>query len=189
MIEIRGYTKKFGNQTVISDLNASLPDTGIVAIVGQSGCGKSTLLSSIAGIINDYEGTIDASAHAVMSFQDAVLLPWLTAEDNVNLVLGAKKKTLPKAQKILKRLGINEASMKKCPSELSGGMAARVGIARAIVTECDIMLLDEPFASLDSETTEIVLKILLEEAKHTLIVAVIHDDALAARISDIIIKL
>lgn len=188
MIVIKDLTKKYGDKTVIDRLNICLPDKGCVAVCGVSGCGKSTFLSILAGIESISSGSVTpspAELEASMSFQDPCLLPWLTAAENVNLALGDKKETLPYARELLHRLAIDYTD--SYPSALSGGMKARVGIARALARKSHLYLFDEPFAALDDGTADIVASAIHEFTAGALSIAVIHNTEFARRFADTVI--
>lgn len=137
-IRIDSLTKKFGERTAIDGLSLTLPAAGIVALCGPSGSGKSTLLALLAGLEKPTSGTVIVRGTVSMSFQDPALLPWRTAEENVNLALGDRRATLGKARDLLAELGIDAESAAAYPAALSGGMRARVGIARALARPADI---------------------------------------------------
>ena len=137
-----------------------------VAVLGPSGCGKSTLLRSIAGLLKPTSGSLEVFGLEVTEprddigivFQKPTLLPWANVEDNV--VFPIKHKTgkvsqddRVEARKLLKMVGL-EGFEKRMPAELSGGMQQRVGIARALLLNPDILLMDEPFSALDALTRE-----------------------------------
>lgn len=189
MIKIESLTKSFGSKIIIDDLSLSMPSSGIVAITGPSGIGKSTLIGIVAGIIPFEKGnvTFDKDEKVSLSFQSPTLLPSLTTLDNVNVVMGRKKATKEKAASLLKELGIEDVN--KYPSELSGGMAARVNIARSLAFPADVYLFDEPFAALDEETASKVFETILKETKDKLVVMIIHDKDLARSIATTIIDI
>ncbi|MBX9761386.1 MAG: ABC transporter ATP-binding protein [Beijerinckiaceae bacterium] len=137
-----------------------------VAVLGPSGCGKSTLLRCIAGLLKPTSGSLEVFGLQVTDprddigivFQKPTLLPWANVEDNV--VFPIKHKTgkvsaedRVEARKLLKMVGL-EGFEKRMPAELSGGMQQRVGIARALLLNPDILLMDEPFSALDALTRE-----------------------------------
>lgn len=137
-----------------------------VAVLGPSGCGKSTLLRLIAGLLKPTSGGVEAFGHPITEprddigivFQKPTLLPWATAEDNV--VFPVKHKTgrvsredRERARNLLATVGL-AGFEKRLPAELSGGMQQRVGIARALHMNPDILLMDEPFSALDALTRE-----------------------------------
>lgn len=188
MIKIVELTKKYGQKTVIDKLTMCLPDKGCIALCGVSGCGKSTLLSILAGIEKYNSGSVSplpGTFSVSMSFQDPCLLPWRTAAENVNIVLGDKKETLPQALCLLQKLGID--STDAYPDQLSGGMKARVGVARALARKSSVYLFDEPFAALDDSTAETVAHVIHEYTSDALSLMVIHNTEFARRIADTVI--
>lgn len=185
MLRINNLSKRFEDKEVIKALSLSFPEKGFIAICGPSGCGKSTLLGIIAGIESKDSGEVifgKEKATLSMSFQESRLLPGRTALQNVNFVLGDKKATLGRSEELLRELGINDLSL--YPDELSGGMKARVSIARALAKKSDIYLFDEPFANLDRETAEMTANVIKTRTADALVIAVIHDREFAEKISD-----
>ena len=137
-----------------------LPSGSIVSLLGKSGCGKSTLLKAIAGLIPISHGSITFARNQIAEtgnvsfvFQDATLLPWRTAIENVLLPLELQKGSLGESRKrateLLETVGLDKSAHTKLPSQLSGGMRMRASLARALITDPDVMLFDEPFAALD----------------------------------------
>ena len=145
----------------------------IVAILGPSGCGKSTLLEIIAGLEEPTVGNVRVNGRAVSSppddcsliYQDNSLFPWLTAAQNVAFPLrlrsAGRSDSLEKATDMLSRVGLSGFA-DKFPHELSGGMAQRVAIARALLKGTRVLLMDEPFGSLDSQTRSEMHSLLLQ---------------------------
>ena len=164
--------------------------SSVVALVGPSGVGKSSLLRMIAGIDNDYEGTIgidgvpaaDAQP-AGFVFQDTRLLPWLTAEDNTRVVREAT--TSAEARELLARVGL-AGYEKAYPHQLSGGMQRRAAIARAFSVNPRLLLLDEPFVSLDrhlvNDVQRVFLNLVRDSRPTVLLVTHLPEDA--ARLAD-----
>jgi ABC-type nitrate/sulfonate/bicarbonate transport system ATPase subunit len=142
---------------VLHDISFDLAPQTFTVIVGPSGGGKSTLLRLAARLCKPSAGTVTNTARTRMIFQNAALLPWLSALDNVLIgttdVKGAKAEKIACAKEALEDIGLAE-HMQKMPRELSGGQRQRVGIARALVSEPELLLLDEPFSALDIETAE-----------------------------------
>lgn len=156
----------------LNGVSFSLPQGCIGAIIGPSGCGKSTLLSVLAGLNQEYDGKVllngqepHKSRNSALILQEYGLLPWKTVWDNVRLGLQikgiAKKEIAEKAEKILKDLGLL-ALRKRFPAQLSGGQRQRVAIARSLVLEPELLLMDEPFSSLDALTREEMQDLLLQ---------------------------
>jgi ABC-type nitrate/sulfonate/bicarbonate transport system ATPase subunit len=137
-----------GNLQVLGKLSFSLGAGEVAALVGPSGCGKTTLLRIIAGLDRDFDGTVALPAHGTlgMVFQEPRLLPWRTVEQNVRLAAPAA--TDASLAALFKTLGL-AAHRDHFPGELSLGLARRVALARAFAVEPDLLLLDEPFVSLD----------------------------------------
>jgi ABC-type nitrate/sulfonate/bicarbonate transport system ATPase subunit len=186
MLKIIAVSKSFDGKEVIKDLTVTFPDSGFISLCGASGYGKSTLLSMIAGLQKPDSGNIEYKSNNIsMSFQEPRLIPSLTAAENVNLVLGNKKATLRKAEALLNELDITTPNA--YPDELSGGMKARVSIARALAFKAGIYLFDEPFANLDKGTAKLTASVIKKHTEGSLVIAVMHDLEFAQEISDSII--
>lgn len=145
-----------GLPAVVHDLSLVLPERSFTVVVGPSGSGKTTLLSLAMGLDRATKGVVENNAKTRMIFQSGGLLPWRTVLDNVqlgftgmNLRMHDREK---RAREVLAELGIADFE-NSYPRELSGGQRQRVGIARALVSEPELLLLDEPFSALDAETT------------------------------------
>ncbi len=167
-LALEGVRKVFPpNLVVIDGIDLRIDAGEFVAILGPSGCGKSTLLRMIAHLSEPSAGRIvsDAQGQTAFVFQDAHLLPWRNVLDNAALPL--ELRGIPRAERHdkaraeLQQVGLLEA-LDRYPAELSGGMRMRVSLARALVTEPRLLLLDEPFAALD-EITRFHLDVQLRE--------------------------
>jgi NitT/TauT family transport system ATP-binding protein len=150
----------------------------VLALIGPSGCGKTTLLNLIAGLDRSFRGRIDLAPDRRLAyvFQEPRLLPWRTVEDNVRLVLEGGVVDDARVRAVLAQVGLGSAA-KLFASRLSLGMARRAALARAFVIEPGLLLLDEPFVSLDEQTAG-RLRLLLRELlalHHTTAILVTHN--------------
>lgn len=194
----KAYALDGAPRPVLKDINFAVGQNEILAIVGASGCGKSTLLRLIVGLDGDYRGSIvrgdgdTVPAKIGMVFQDHRLYPWLTVEANVDLAFDTSplpaRERREKVQHYIDLVGLSDYS-KAYPRQLSGGMAQRAAIARALAQEPGILLMDEPFGALDS-----ILRMRLQEEllaiweKNRLsIVIVTHDVEEALYLADRVI--
>jgi NitT/TauT family transport system ATP-binding protein len=158
------YAKPQGRVVVLKSLSAAIDEREYVAIVGPSGCGKSTLLRIIAGLIAPTSGRVlykekpqaGVNGECAMVFQSFGLFPWFTVRENVELALEAlglsPRRRRERAEFYLDRVGLG-GSEDAYPRELSGGMKQRAGLARALAVEPNVLLMDEPFSSLDVLTS------------------------------------
>jgi NitT/TauT family transport system ATP-binding protein len=190
-IEASGLTFAFKNKLVIDSIAFSVERDQFVSFLGPSGCGKTTLLNLIAGIYRPGAGTLAVQSERIsFVFQNDTLLPWRNALSNVLLPFELRGKPVTpqlreRGVKILDELGLF-GSETAAPSELSGGMKKRVELARALVTEPDLLILDEPFSSLDIITRE-KLNILLRSIHRntrSAVVMVTHSVEEACYLSD-----
>lgn len=166
---------------VLSDISFSVETNQFCCIVGPSGCGKTSLLNIVSGLDEDFEGEVSIDGCAPMSgpppgyvFQASRLMPWLTVRENVELVLAASDKA--KVDALLGEIGLQEF-VDAYPGQLSGGMRRRVALARAIITEPGLLLLDEPFSSLDAPVANHLRRILIEvcDRRSSTVLFVTHD--------------
>lgn len=189
IIEIEKLSKKYKNENgyvdALVDINLNIKQGEYLSIIGSSGCGKSTLLKIIAGLETEYEGSakfngtdiIKPSRERGVIFQDHRLLPWMTVAENIRFSLPDNEKDKEQLIKENIELVGLKGFENVYPKQLSGGMAQRVSIARALANRPKILLLDEPFGALDAITKinmqEEILKI-WEREKITMII-VTHD--------------
>ncbi|GHI03867.1 ABC transporter [Streptomyces cellostaticus] len=190
MLRLDSVRQRYGDHPVLDGISLTVPDGQLLCVVGPSGCGKSTLLRTIAGLLPAHEGTITVDGTPVTGVPERLavvfqeygrsLLPWLTVRDNVALPLrrrGLRRAARhAEAEAILERVGLSGVA-RRHPRQLSGGMQQRVAIARALVCRPSLLLMDEPFGSLDARTREDLEDLLLEvhRADGTTIVFVTHD--------------
>ena len=183
---------------VLKDINLEIEEGEFVVIVGHSGCGKSTLLKMIAGLETNDTGELSVDGKEIsgpgmdrgMIFQEHRLFPWLSIEKNVQLGLKdlSKEEKRKLSDQYLELVKLSEFK-KAYPSQLSGGMSQRAAIARSLVSQPEILLLDEPFGALDAltkiELQEEMLKI--RERFHNTMIMVTHDIEEAVYLADRIV--
>lgn len=158
-VKAEHLTLRYQDQTVLSDLTMVLPDEGITLLTGPSGVGKTTLLRVFAGLLSPDKGTVTVPGRPVMLFQEDRLFPRCTVRKQVEAVLPGERRE--EALRWLELVELSEAA-DKLPGELSGGMARRAALARALAVEGEVWLLDEPFAGVDPQRVERILKRLKE---------------------------
>jgi sulfonate transport system ATP-binding protein len=150
VVRVRGLGRRFGERSVLKNLDLDIAGGEFVALLGASGCGKSTLLRILADLDRDVTGEIEVPVRRSVAFQAPRLMPWKRVWRNVVLGLSGKAGK-PRAIAALEEVGIGHRA-DQWPKVLSGGEAQRVSLARALVREPDLLLLDEPFAALDALT-------------------------------------
>ncbi len=192
-LSLQDISKSF-TTTILSDISFSLAPGELISLLGASGCGKSTLLRIIAGLDHPTSGRVHTSATLSFVFQDPLLLSWRTALSNVALPLElsgySSSERERKAEEALEWVGLKDA-LHRYPEELSGGMKMRVSLARAIVTQPKLLLLDEPFAALDELTRSYLNEELLRLRTESNIgmILVTHNIFEAAFLSDRVLVL
>lgn len=151
---VRALGHAFARREVLAGVDFEVEAGRSVALVGPSGCGKSTVMNLCAGLLHVREGTVENGFETpACMFQEPRLLPWKSALDNIALGLKARgivrSERSARARGIARRMGLSAEDLDKFPHQLSGGMQSRVALARALVIEPDLLLLDEPFSALD----------------------------------------
>lgn len=200
MIHIEGLNKSFQKTNVLKDINLQIEDGSFVSLIGPSGCGKSTLINIIAGLDQPTEGivTVDGcevkgtNTDRIMVFQNAALFPWLTVYDNITFglknICRNTSEINDKTEDILKKVHLSKYR-NYYPYQLSGGMKQRVSIARSLVMNPKILLMDEPFSALDEQTRMLLheeLQQIWMETKKT-ILFVTHNIREAVKLSNRVI--
>ncbi|WP_312467245.1 ABC transporter ATP-binding protein [Pseudescherichia sp.] len=203
-IALRQVGKHFGTQEVLKAISLNVYPGEIVALLGASGCGKSTLLNIISGLLPADNGDIVLQGEAVAQFsqwrqvaylfQEDRLLPWRTVRQNVNFAL--ENSALSRAERqrrveaALQLVGMAQVG-NKWPHQLSGGMRSRIALARSLVAEPQILLMDEPFSKLDPQTRSAMHEELLRirQLKNMTVVMVTHDVEEAVILADRIVIL
>lgn len=162
-VSVRGVSKTYGAVEALRDMSLEFPRGQLTSLLGPSGCGKTTLLKIIAGLIPADSGTVEVNGRAITGpgedrafvFQDFALLPWANVLRNVAFGLElrgvARSEREAKAERHIADVGLSGFE-NSFPHQLSGGMRQRVGLARALAVESQVLLLDEPFSAVDEQT-------------------------------------
>lgn len=203
-VEVKGLTMSFetrgGRMTVLDNVDLSLPGGTFCCIVGPSGCGKSTMLRIVDGLLPCDSGEVNLGGERVRQpslergfvFQQFNLLPWRTVIGNVEFGLEnlkvEKKERRQRAHKWLELVDL-KGFEDHYPAQLSGGMQQRVGLARALAVEPEILLMDEPFGSVDDQTRMLLQEELLRiwERDHKTVLFVTHDIEEALFLGDVVV--
>ncbi|NOP98071.1 MULTISPECIES: ABC transporter ATP-binding protein [Mycolicibacterium] len=194
VVEVRGLRRAFGDQQVLGDLELQIADGEFVAMLGRSGSGKSTLLRVLAGLDDQVTGSVRVPRSRAVVFQNPRLLPWRRALANVTFALPDAGPDAPsrtaRGHAALQEVGLAEKT-RAWPLSLSGGEAQRVSLARALVREPDLLLLDEPFGALDALTRLKMYGLLhdLWARRHMAVLHVTHDVDEAILLADRVIVL
>lgn len=183
MFSLSKVCKSYNGRQVLDDISLQVDSAEIAGLLGPSGSGKSTILKIVAGLTLPDSGKVFTSSKKIgFVFQEHRLIPWKTALENVSLCLIAAGKEKKEAHYIANTF-LEQVELvgfeTYYPSQLSGGMCQRVSIARAFATQPDILLLDEPFASLDSDLKQSMLKLIKDMFQKTRLsmLYVTHDPA------------
>ncbi|MGQ9856173.1 MAG: ABC transporter ATP-binding protein [Fervidobacterium sp.] len=182
LLKIENLSKHFGPLKVISDISLELLEGESIALLGPSGCGKTTLIRIIAGLVHDFQGKVELNVERIgYVFQEPRLIPWKTVIDNLKFVVEDEEKIY----QILESLRINDFAH-YMPSKLSGGMRQRVNLARALLVDPQLLLLDEPFASLDVHLKISIISDIVQKRieKSFSMIVVTHDVREALLLSD-----
>ena len=183
MITIDRLTLSYGNQQVLKDCSLQVEAGSRVALMGPSGCGKTSLINVIAGLLTPDSGKVSVNGKVSYVFQEPALFPWLTAVDNINVVLSDGPETLPRAEQLLEAVGLSDCR-DKYPHQLSGGQKQRIAICRALAYGGDILLLDEPLKGLDADTRDQASALLRQEWTSKTLLLVTHDPSEAQSLCD-----
>lgn len=177
-IKLKNLFFSYGDRPVYRNFSLDIADGNKIWLSAESGFGKTTLLRLISGLEKPADGSIEGLKGKKISavFQEDRLLPWLTVQQNITAVLNClpKAERLERTRKYLQAVGLAEEA-DTMPSELSGGMARRAAIARALAADYDILLLDEPFTGIDPEKRESIAQVICRECADKTLIAVTHD--------------
>ncbi len=194
VIEFQGVTKVYDGKHVLKNLNLSISDGEFLAVLGESGGGKTTLLRLINRLIKPEEGIIKVMGEDISKvnpinlrrnigyiIQQTGLFPHMTVKENIVYVLSLEKKSqaekTKRAEELIRMIGLDSSYLSRYPEELSGGEAQRIGVARGLANQPEIVLMDEPFAAVDDinrRKLQIQVKQLHKKLQKT-IVFVTHD--------------
>ena len=187
MLILERIEKSFGEHRVLRGVSLELAPAGITCLLGASGCGKSTLLRIAAGLEQADSGLVRSRPEdCAVVFQDPRLLPWLTVRENLRLALPGmtgRREAGAAIEQALAMVELPAAASRSLPRELSGGMAQRVGVARALLRQPRILLMDEPFAALDAITRAKLQDMLVSLTANAHCLFVTHDIAEAFRVA------
>lgn len=174
MLRLHDVSLRFGDRQILDKCSLRLEKGQRLALMGPSGCGKTTLARIALSLLVPDSGTVETSYTRVSAvFQEPRLLPWLTAVENVNLVLSDSTETLPQARAWLERLELGDAAT-LYPAELSGGMQQRLSIARALAVRPEMLIMDEAFKGMDEELKNRVLLVTEESLEDTALLLITH---------------
>jgi NitT/TauT family transport system ATP-binding protein len=196
MLHVEHLNKSYGETEAIGDVSFDVQAGELVCVVGPSGCGKTTLLKCISGLLAPTSGTVRVDGNLALVFQEysRSLFPWMTVRQNVAFPLRRKKMDKRERRELVERslasVGL-EHTLNRYPWQLSGGMQQRVAIARALAFKPQILLMDEPFASVDAQTRADLEDLVLEVRRNyeVTIVFVTHDIDESVYLSDRIVVL
>ena len=187
MLKLTNISHSYAEHKVLQNVELTLCPGQRLALMGPSGCGKTTLLRIALGLLKPSSGEIENTfSKTAAVFQEPRLLPWRTAAENVNLVLGDGKATMADALSFLSQMQLSGAAA-KYPRELSGGMQQRVALARALAVQADLLVLDEPFKAMDEALqSQVIAQVAQTKAA---ILLVTHEEAEAQALGCEILRL
>lgn len=187
VLELQNVSKSFGGLKVLEDVSFNLAEGETLVLTGPSGIGKSTLLRLIAGLDRAYTGKISIIGALAMVFQEPTLLPWISVVKNMTIATGADDKLTLAA---LRSVGL-ESKANAYPNDLSLGQQRRLSLARAFLKKPDVLLMDEPFVSLDSELSDEMMSVYEQLRQDTGVATILvtHSEREAQRLGDRILTL
>ena len=188
-VKLNSVSKSFNGKTVFENISHEFKDKSLTCISGPSGCGKTTLLKIISGLVLPDSGTLEITGDKKISFifQEPRLMPWYTSMENViNIVsYSDKEESIKKANELFEYFELSDAK-NKYPNELSGGMAKRISVIRALVHGGDILLCDEPYNGLDMRMCLKAEELIKNYAKNNCVILVSHDKERTAAADEVL---
>lgn len=186
MLTLHEVSLRYGEKQVLDRCSLRLEKGQRLALMGPSGCGKTSLARIALSLQTPDSGMVERNTQRSSAvFQEPRLLPWLTAAENVNLVLSDRDETMPQARAWLEKLELGEAA-ELYPPALSGGMQQRLSIARALACAPELLILDEPFKALDEALKARILRLTAQSLDGAALLLITHDrqeaDALGCRV-------
>jgi ABC-type nitrate/sulfonate/bicarbonate transport system ATPase subunit len=185
-LSVRGLRAGYDGKEVLGGIDIDFAPGTITCILGSSGCGKSTLLDVLAGLCTAWAGEVIRSGNVAYCFQEPRLLPWMTALENVAYVLPrdiGRTDRAARARAAMEQVGLAQAT-EDYPSDLSGGMAQRTSLARALVVDAPIVLLDEPLSAVDPGLRGLLIDVLSRGRDARTTVIATHDLQSAEALGD-----
>ncbi len=212
LIQVRDMSVRFGQQEILRNISLSIPRGQSLVVIGESGCGKTVLLKTLIRLIAPTRGTVhfDGQDLAKLSekeltsqrircgyvFQNAALFDSMTVGQNVSFPLRqhtnmSDREILERVRARLAEVGLPDSAMKKKPAELSGGMRKRVGLARALIMEPELILYDEPTTGLDPIMSDVINELMMRTRRNYSVTSIIvsHDMRTVRRVADRVVMI
>ena len=212
LIQVERLTMRFGHQTVLKNIDMSVPAGETLALIGESGCGKSVLVKTLVGLLEPVKGTVHFDGHNMHTlterelaqvrqrfgyvFQNAALFDSMTVGQNVAFPLEqlggfARREIREQVLERLNEVGLPSSVVTKSPAELSGGMRKRVAVARALIVNPEVLLYDEPTTGLDPVMSDVINELILRTRRRLPVTSIVvtHDMHTVRRVADRVVML
>jgi phospholipid/cholesterol/gamma-HCH transport system ATP-binding protein len=212
LIRVEKLTIRFGHQTVLKNIDLSVPDGQTLVLIGESGCGKSVLIKTLVGLLEPVKGTVEFDGHNMHAlpekelatirqrfgfvFQNAALFDSMTVGQNVAFPLEqlggfSASEVRDQVMERLHEVGLPKNVITKSPAELSGGMRKRVAVARALIVNPEVLLYDEPTTGLDPVMSDVINELIIRTRRRTPVTSIVvtHDMHTVRRVADRVVML